>query len=232
MSSNPLSLDYCQECHFVFRTLEACPRTDIISTASSGIIFLQYLFFVSSFLPVFIYLSILVASIIKKNTRGFYILANILIQQVITAVLKMYIAQKRPEGACSSSFGYPSGHSGFATAMTTWLILEVLCFDPYAEFKQSRFYRWSRNAFLVFAPWIPISRHFLNYHTPEQIIVGCLVGNITTILFFMLAFGSSCKNYEAIVEKVMSRYRMRDAYVHQSDACSNYAKEQPEVEQV
>jgi len=164
----------------------------------------------------------------KEKHSWILFLMNIFIQQIICASLKSVIAQARPVGACSTSYGYPSGHSGFAAAVVTWLVMEILFFDSKAIFKQSKFYVWSRNALILFAPLVPTSRHYLNYHTIEQIICGAIVGTITSVIFFFLVFGTKCANYEPIIVRLMNRYKLRGSYAQDDESCINYAKEDPE----
>jgi len=230
MSTNPLSIDYCKQCSGVLRTLESCPRWYIIESGEFIGVTLELIWFAASFLPLFVYLTILVYSIAKRNTRGFYTLMNVFIQQIICAFMKLYIAQARPKGACSSSFGFPSGHSGFASAMITWFILEILFFTPEAAFKQSKFYKYTRNIFIILAPLIPTSRYFLNYHSFEQIVCGLVTGVFCSVFFFGFCFGFNANDYEPIIAKILSKYKIQDKYVNQTDACNGYAKEQqPEI---
>jgi len=231
MSTNPLSFDYCKECTGVLKTLESCPRWYILDSGDVMEIALELIWFLASFLPLFVYLAILIYSIAKKNTRGCYILFNVFIQQIICAFMKLYVAQARPKGACSSSFGFPSGHSGFASAMATWFILEIIFFSQNAAFKQGKFYSYSRNIFIILAPLIPISRYFLNYHTVEQIVCGLLTGVFSTVFFFGICFGFGTKEYESILAKFFSKYRNQDKYLNQDDAPHEYAKE-PEIASV
>jgi len=145
---------------------------------------LEFIWVISSFLSFLIFIVMFLHSIMKKTSRGFYMTVNLLIQQVVCATLKKYIAQARPIGACSTSFGYPSGHSGFAASLATWLILEMILLHNAVPFKATKLYSLMRNSFVIFAPLIPISRYHLNYHSSGQIMCGLLVGFLCTMIYF------------------------------------------------
>jgi len=168
----------------------------------------------SSFLPFLIFLAILVHSVLRKKTRGFFILTNLMIQQVICLVLKKIIAQSRPHGACSSSYGYPSGHSGFAASLSTWLILEAFLLHEKVPFKSSKLYIVLRNSFVSLAPFIPVSRYFLNYHSVEQICCGILAGFLSSMIYFWVVMTSVVNiqegKYNGSVAKIWEKYRFQD----------------------
>ena len=118
--STTLFEDHCQLCSPFLKRLESCPRSYIFAQGELIGTTLELIWVISSFLPFLIFAIMLTHSIIKKTSRGFFMVVNLAIQQVICALLKKYIAQARPIGACSTSFGYPSGHSGFAASLATW----------------------------------------------------------------------------------------------------------------
>jgi len=178
---------------------------------------------------VFIYSAIVIHFLAKKTLRSFFVLTNILIQQVVCALLKRYFAQARPLGACSTTFGYPSGHSGFASALATWLILEVIMFHDKMPFKTSRFYSILRNCFVGFAPFIPVSRYFLNYHSWEQIAYGLLTGFLCTIFYFgivttVLVRNGNGRLYSTALVKVGSKFQFQENFKSHQQKESNIEK--------
>jgi len=135
----------------------------------------------------------------------------------MTAVLKKYIAQHRPIGACSTTYGYPSSHSGFTASLTVWLILEARLIHEKAHFKSGWAYTHMRNTFFCLAPLVPISRYFLNYHSIEQIIVGLIVGTMVTVpYFFMMNRILSQKGnrgvYGNMIVKTWQRFSFQDNF--------------------
>jgi len=210
--------DHCHACLPFFKHLESCPRSYIFEKGEViGTIF-ELVWVVSSFLPFFIFAAMFIHSIAKKTSRGFFMITNLLIQQIVCAGLKKIIAQARPLGACSTTFGYPSSHSGFTASMATWLILESFLVHSKVPFKSSKFYGMMRNGFIGFAPLIPVSRYFLNYHSIEQIFCGLFVGFMCTIVYFglvkvALQCGDNGKSYGHIVVKAWKRYKFHDNFI-------------------
>jgi len=157
-------------------------------------------------------------------------LMNIIFQQIVIVLLKRYFQQPRPLGACSTSFGYPSGHSGFTASLTTWLILEIVVFHHKASFKTSKIYTVLRNSFIGLAPFIPVSRYFLNYHTFEQIMYGLLTGFVCTVVYFAVLMKTLIKkdkdeHYHSGVVRVLGRFVFHDNLIrHHGRAKSEMEK--------
>jgi len=223
--------EHCHTCLPFFKTLESCPRSFVFEKGEVMETFLEILWVISSFLPFFLFAVFVIHSFIKKTSRGFFILVNLLIQQLVCGLLKKYFAQARPLGACSTTFGYPSSHSGFAASLTTWLVLEMFLLHKKMHFKSCKFYSLLRNSFIVFAPLIPISRYFLNYHSLEQIMCGLLAGFTCTMLFFWivkktLLHGNSHRYNSSLVVKTWNKYSFHDNFgtYHASEKALQNAK--------
>jgi len=112
--------DHCQTCTFLLKRMESCPRSYIFNQGDVIGSVLELVWVFSSLLPFALFAGMLVYSITKRTSRNFLMLVNLSIQQIVCALLKKMIAQARPSGACSSTYGYPSSHSGFAASMTVW----------------------------------------------------------------------------------------------------------------
>lgn len=210
--------DHCHSCISILKGLESCPRAHILETGEFVQVGLEYLWVVSSALPFLICAAIAVHAFTKKTSRGFLILTNILLQQVMCAALKKYIAQHRPELACSTSYGYPSSHSGFTASLAVWLILEARLLHNKVHFKSSSTYAYMRNGFVLFAPLIPVSRYFLNYHSFEQICVGLLCGTLITIPYFIMMHKILSQRgrqniYGNMLVKTWQRYSFQDNFL-------------------
>jgi len=130
----------------------------------------------------------MIYSFVKRSARGFCFVIMISVHQVLIEIIKRILKMPRPFGACSPSYGFPSGHSAFASAMCTWFLLEHFVLDSRSPFKGWKFYRWTRNAFIVFCPLIPISRYFLNYHSIPQICTGLALGVVISALLFFIVY--------------------------------------------
>lgn len=218
--------EHCNSCFSLLKGLESCPRSHIFQTGEVMEVTLEVLWVISSALPFLICAAIAIHAFTKKTSRGFLILTNILIQQIMCAVLKKFIAQHRPEGACSTTYGYPSSHSGFTASLAVWLILEAKLLHDKAHFKSSWDYAHMRNAFVSLAPLIPISRYFLNYHSLEQIAVGLIVGTMVTVPYFIvmtniLSHNGSRSVYGKMFLKTLKRYSFEENFL-----VKHYAKKE------
>jgi len=214
--------EHCHACLPFFKHLESCPRSFIFEKGELLGIFLEVVWVISSFLPFFLFAVFTIHAFLKKTSRGFFIITNLLIQQIVCGLLKKYFAQARPVGACSTTFGYPSSHSGFAASMATWLILETFFMHRNLHFKTSKFYTLSRNGFIVFAPLIPVSRYFLNYHSLEQILCGLLAGFVCTMVYFLivkttLLHGNTHKYHGSLIVKTWKKYKFHDNFAHHAN---------------
>jgi len=209
--------EHCNACLPLFKGLESCPRTHLIENGELLDVLLESMWVVSSILPYLIFAAIMIHAFLKKTSRGFLILINLLIQQLVCALLKKYIAQHRPIGACSTTYGYPSSHSGFTASLALWLILEAFIIHEKAHFKSSRAYTHMRNAFVLLAPLIPVSRYHLNYHSIEQICCGLLVGLVCTATYFAMVnsvLSHKGKNalYGKMIVRTWQRYSFEDNF--------------------
>ena len=78
---------------------------------------------------------------------------------------------KDPPGYKTKSYGMPSGHSQGATGFATYIILDNL--------SKGKNILDITNVIVAFlALFIPYSRIYLNCHTPQQIIIGGIIGII------------------------------------------------------
>jgi len=126
--------------------------------------------------------------------------------------------QARPEGACTTTYGAPSCHSSFSSAIITWLVIEAIVFSENVAFKQKRMYQVLRMAAFLLVPIIPVSRYQLNYHTKDQILGGVIEGIIVTILNFSIVYKafiakSSGKSYGPGFTRFWEKCRFHDNFV-------------------
>jgi len=218
-SFTPILGDHCVPCRGLLKSIESCPRFDVFESGHFGLISLELLWVIASLVPVVVFSALVIHAITKKTLREFLILLNLSITQITCALLKRYFEQPRPLLACSTSFGYPSGHSGFTASLATWLILEAIMFHDQVPFKSWKFYSMFRNSLIVFAPFIPISRYFLNYHSIEQICYGLMTGFLCTVVYFGIVMSTlmhqgNGRLYKSVVFKVSKKYRFQDNFVN------------------
>jgi len=178
---------YCDTCFILFKLLDSCPRSHIFTQGTFLEILFELVWLLGSLLPPIIYASLLLLTLMKRTSRITFVLVNLAIIQILNElILKRLVAESRPHGACASSYGLPSGHSAFASAFVTWLILEWVMFHEKVPFKTGRFHVALRTFAIFLSPIIPISRWFLNYHTLKQILLGTLTGFLCAIIHFTI----------------------------------------------
>ncbi len=81
----------------------------------------------------------------------------------------------------------PSQHSSFTVILSVFFILKRLFSNGKYENNLgplSTAQRWFENLFVLSAPFVLVSRVFLNYHTVLQIITGSSIGLIIACVFF------------------------------------------------
>jgi len=178
---------YCYTCNSFLKLISSCPRPYVFDYGTNSEKFLEVLWVASSAQLYFIYSLLVIFIIFRRTSHALVLLIGLALQQFINDVIfKRSLAEARPSGACSHSYGLPSGHSSFASFLATWLILEWVMFHDKVPFRKSKFNLVFRIIGLIVCPFIPISRHFLNYHSAKQILYGTLDGFILAILYFAL----------------------------------------------
>jgi membrane-associated phospholipid phosphatase len=186
---------YCNSCFFLFKLFDSCPRSHIFTEGNFSDIFLEIIWLTSSLLLPIIYASLVLFTIFRRTSRVVLVLFSLAIQQLLNElILKRIIAESRPHGACSTSYGLPSGHSAFAASFFTWLMLEWILFHDKVPFKKARFHVVLRTLALIAFPLIPVSRYFLNYHSVKQICLGVLVGSVCAVIHFAIVIAIIHRN--------------------------------------
>jgi len=178
---------YCETCNSFLKLVSSCPRESVFDDGTSADKFAEVVWVFSSMFLYLAYAGLIIFAIFGRTSRVVILLFGLGIQQLFNdVVLKKSFAEVRPPGACSLSYGMPSGHSSFASFWATWLILEWVVFHEKVPFRKSKFDLPLRVLGILFSPLIPISRHFLNYHTVKQILYGLLDGAVLAILYFVV----------------------------------------------
>ena len=112
--------EYCELCPMILRTMNACPRPDIIFEGSFSDAFIEVLMVIASFAPYFMFVITLFTSISRKTSRGLCIFLVLLVQHCMCEIIKGIEAQPRPDGSCSDSYGFPANNACFVAALATW----------------------------------------------------------------------------------------------------------------
>jgi len=211
--------DYCNTCIPVLRLLTSCPRASIFAEGNAAEIALETIWVICSVSLVVIFASLALNLVFGRTTRVLFFSFSLGIQQIFNElILKRAVVQARPHGACSTSYGMPSGHATFAGGLVMWLLLEWIVFHDKATFKKHRFYKVLKYVGLVLAPCIAISRHFLNYHSPAQILIGALGGFLWTSIIFTLMVIMIHRNegkfYSTRVHLFLKKIKYTCNYIH------------------
>mgnify|MGYP001028432216 CR=1 FL=1 len=215
-------LEHCGACIPFFKHMESCPRLHIFESGELLEIFLEIIWVISSALPYLVTFGVIIHYLLRRTSRGFFIMTNLFLHTIACGLLKKYFQQPRPIGACATSFGYPSGHSGWTFSLATWFILEAYVLHEKVSFKSDKFYNLVRYSFFVFVPLIPISRYYLNYHSVEQIMFGFVNGVACALIYFVIVMSVMIrpedKNYKSI--RLWKKIEVEDNFVlyhHEED---------------
>ena len=102
---------------------------------------------------------------------------------IVNVILKKVIKQPRPDGTELEDEGMPSNHAQFLGYFVTFYICELV-------FRSKRldiFYRFVYScAGICHMILVAYSRVYLNYHTFDQVLCGCLVGIIYACFWYFL----------------------------------------------
>lgn len=146
-----------------------------------------------SLIPSFTVISFIPVIVLRRDLTTIFFFVGMFVNEATNQVLKKIIAQPRPSrtlGAVQwSEYGMPSAHSQFVGFFSIFIILlfyvriKVVTFIiPFAKL-------WKHviaAGTVVVALTVCFSRHYLRYHTANQIVVGLLVGCLIGGLWFIL----------------------------------------------
>ncbi|KAH0359797.1 dolichyldiphosphatase, partial [Aureobasidium melanogenum] len=113
--------------------------------------------------------------------------------EALNWVLKRTIREERPHRLTGKGYGMPSSHaqfvSYFAVSLTLFLLLRH---NPHApntsttHIPTSTFERLALSVLVIAgAAAVAQSRIYLNYHTERQILVGCIVGVLFAVFWYL-----------------------------------------------
>jgi len=205
------SYSYCETCNPILKRFASCPNeVRYPSGGDSWDAFVEFIWVFASVLPYFVNIGFAICLIFARSSRLLWMFGAIGFQSLVNEhFLKRILAENRPYGACSSSYGLPSGHSSFTSALATWLILEWVVLHDKVPFKKSPFYKAITISYLLFSPLIPISRHYLNYHTIKQIFCGLATGVLFSAVSFYLMVVILHKNEGTYWSSFMRKFNLK-----------------------
>ena len=139
--------------------------------------------------PVLILIMLCTLISFRRDIQSIFSLLGLFITVLVNVVLKHSIQELRPphvdrdphDTLIQSEFGMPSNHAQFAFHFAAFYSMLFLFRSWSLSFK----YRLTYSAMLfAFASLTSYSRVYLHYHTFNQVIVGCIVGVGTGMLWY------------------------------------------------
>ncbi|CAI2375384.1 unnamed protein product [Moneuplotes crassus] len=167
--------EHCGRCIWPIKKMDSCPKVSITDIGQDpGGALLNFIFMLASMFPFIAVVVIAVMAIWKNIPERVFIPLGILSVLMCELILKYSIRQHRPEGACSASYGMPSGHSSFSVCFIIWATYAYL-----VHLKRL----WQPIFFFLAAIVVIISRVYLGYHTILQVSMGSLVGLLLSVSY-------------------------------------------------
>lgn len=128
-----------------------------------------------------------------------------LLNELLNNVLKHWIKQPRPVALVRfhlGSYGMPSDHAQFMFFAAAYVLLFASL-----RWGQPLYARvgWCLVA-VCFAAAVTLSRVYLMYHTPEQILVGALVGSVAGVAWFAVTEAVLQPSFRRIAETPLAQW--------------------------
>lgn len=142
--------------------------------------------------------------------------------EALNLILKRTIKEHRPATHQGKGYGMPSSHAQFlsfwATSLSLFLLLRHRPRGPHAWSPRHR--ACLSLVALSLAALTAWSRAYLGYHSPRQVVVGCLAGGVFALFWFRLTSWVRCSGVLewALGCRVARALRVRDLVVYE-DLC-------------
>ncbi len=112
--------EYCATCNPFLNAMKSCPNPEPFASGDISQILLEILWTTASVHQYLIYTVLVLSFFVQRTSRNFFFTTNLFIQELLCSQLKDVYMQVRPEGACTTTYGAPSCHSSFSSAIITW----------------------------------------------------------------------------------------------------------------
>ncbi|KAL4898618.1 phosphatidic acid phosphatase type 2/haloperoxidase [Aspergillus ambiguus] len=110
--------------------------------------------------------------------------------EALNFVLKRIIKEERPKQMFGKGYGMPSSHAQFMTYFAIYLGLFLLSRHAANPSSPSALSFCMRSVLAIgisiAAAAVSISRIYLNYHTPRQVLAGCAAGVVCALAWFSI----------------------------------------------
>ncbi|KAF9731926.1 hypothetical protein PMIN06_003084 [Paraphaeosphaeria minitans] len=145
--------------------------------------------------------------------------------------LKRLIKEERPREMHGKGYGMPSSHAQFVTFFSVTLALFLLFrhvphpTETHTPFSFLQRFLLSVLA-LLSAAAVAVSRIYLNYHTPKQVLVGCLAGTVCAVVWFgFTTYLRRAGWVEWVLETDLAHlFRVRDLVIQEDLVDSGWAR--------
>ncbi|KAI4271901.1 MAG: hypothetical protein LQ337_005677 [Flavoplaca oasis] len=142
--------------------------------------------------------------------------------EVLNFLLKRMIKGERPPRIKAKGYGMPSSHAQFVAFFSVYLTLFLLFrhlphpSDTHTPTTLNERLLLSASS-VMFAATVCASRVYLQYHTVNQVLVGCFVGVSTAIAWFGVTTVARRKGWiqKALESKGLVMLRVRDLVVEE-----------------
>lgn len=104
--------------------------------------------------------------------------------EALNFVMKRIIKEERPKQMFGKGYGMPSSHAQFVTFFSVYLTLFLLLRHTFISGFMAR--ATLALALYLGAIGVAISRIYLNYHTPRQVLAGCVAGAVCAFAWFFV----------------------------------------------
>ncbi|KAF1967352.1 DOLPP1 protein [Bimuria novae-zelandiae CBS 107.79] len=145
--------------------------------------------------------------------------------------LKRWIKEERPREMHGKGYGMPSSHAQFVSFFSITLALFLLFRHvPHPTDTHTPFTFFQRFVLsvlaLISAAAVAVSRIYLSYHTPKQVLVGCVAGTVCAVAWFgITTYLRRAGWVEWVLETELARlFRVRDLVVQEDLVDSGWAR--------
>lgn len=205
-------------CPSIVKNFDACPskEIDVLVIGDWYEIFLVFL----SCTPYPVGFIIIISSLYYRTTRLVFISGMLVVGCLLISILKNILKEPRPNFECNHEYGNPSNHSFFYSCILLWFIMEWFVLEKKYRYNNYRVI----GIFCILYPFLLYSRYHLFYHSIEQIVCGCLLGVVFSILCFLFFTKCILKNewIANIYKKLGFKNNMSNDFIKQKKDMKNY----------
>ncbi|CAG8694468.1 4757_t:CDS:2 [Cetraspora pellucida] len=125
--------------------------------------------------------------------------------EILNAVLKRWLKEKRPTDKLGDGYGMPSSHAQFIAYFTTFSILYLYI---RITFDQNLWKFPIAFSLIILSITVSYSRIYLDYHTSKQVLVGNIFGVGFALIWFIITESilRSFGVFKLIVESPLAKF--------------------------